>query len=227
MKKALTVIAAVAIVFGVCISAFAGNAWNDADTSPAIAVRYMDDAKVGTITVAAGVVTLVDDGNTNTHTFASDGVTMASLVASITSATNSAGSRNFQAVYWNSIAADTVTNGYLIARSATALNKEWDYGVKWDTSACLHYDAAIGVMVQTTPVNAGLINRIYGDPLGTTGSVINVYVDGEKAYQSTRTNAASFDQEVSIVVGTQPAFVRCTLDTTATTGGIGISDTSR
>jgi hypothetical protein len=226
MMKKLTAVVVAALAF-IATGAFAGSAWNDADTSPVVAVRYMDDAKVGTITVASGVVTLVDDGNTNTHTFASDGVTLSSLVASITSATNTAGTRNFECVYWNGIAADTVTNDYLVALSATTLNKEWNYDVKWDTSNCLHYDSAVGVMVGTTPVNAGKIDRIWGDPLGTTGSVVTIYVDGSKKWQRSYTNTAFFDHEVQIDVGTQPAFVRATLDTTATTGGIGISDTGR
>ncbi len=283
----MNMLAPVAILVALCIPVDAGSIWNAADTAAPFAIRFNDSDVTGTITVTATNVVVTDDGNANSRVFADDATpTLGEVVAAINSATNSAGGKNFEAVLWAGIAADVVTNSYLIVRSAATITGEWDYGVKWDTSTAKHYDSAVGVLIGVSPTSAGKIDRIFGDPIGTGDVTLSVYVDGSvkwsrlivspvyttpasttiggytvpavtntiitfgggtnaPATSVTNTivsatytvadsvnanvtdNSVAFDFRVNIEVGNQPAFVRAARATTATTGGIGISDTIR
>ena len=244
MNKRFTVILTIAVLaIFATIAAQAGSVWNAADSAAPFAVRYMDADNVGTITVTTNTIVLTDDGNTNTITYAAAYNTLSEIVAGINAATNTAGTKNFEAVYWAGLAADTVTNTYIVNLAATTVTRQWNYDAKWDTSVCKHYDSAAGVMVNTTPVTAGKINRIFGDPAGTGNVTVTLYVDGSVKWQRAITspvyvlgvasatnvadNASPFDFELDIPVGSQSAFVRAARATTATTGGIGISDTRR
>jgi len=287
MKKRFTQIMILAVLLA-CFgwTALAGSAWNEADTTAPFAIRYMDADNVGTITVTSNTVVLVDDGNTNTITHATAYNTLTEYMAGVNAATNTSGTKNFEAVYWCGLAADAIATNSLVALSATTLTRQWSYAVKWDTSTCLHYDSAVGAMIQTTPVAAGKIDRIFGDPIGTGDVTLSIYVDGSKKWSrliaspvyvtpsststggwvvptvtntfitvgggtnaavtqitnsivsagytvtattnaNTADNGVAFDLAVDIPVGTQPAFVRAARATSATTGGIGISDTRR
>ena len=244
-KTYMKILAGVVILLALCIPVDAGSVWNAADTAAPFAIRFTDDDVTGTIAVTSNILYLADDGNLNTITY-SDTNTMNELdemIAAINAVTNTSGDKNFEATYWAGIAADTVTNLYLESMSTTTITRQWSYAVNWDTSVCLHYDSAVGTMVGTTPVAAGKIDHIFGDPIGTGDVTLSVYVDGSVKWSRLITSptyvatavsttnvaeaSAAFDYEVNIPVGSQPAFVRAARATTATTGGIGISDTRR
>jgi len=243
MKTYIKILAIVAILFAFCIPVDAGSVWNAADTASPFAVRFKDADVTGTITITSNTFVMVDDDNTNTITIATAYNTLSEIVAGINAATNTSGDKNFEAVYWAGIAGDTVNTNYMETLAATTLSKEWNYDVEWDTSTCLHYDSAVGVMVGDTPVAAGKINHIFGDPVGTGNVTISIYVDGSTKWSRLITSpvyvatavsttnvaeaSAAFDFVVDIPVGSQPAFVRAARATTATTGGIGISDIRR
>lgn len=243
MKKTLKILTLMGILIGFTSPAFAGSIWNSYDSAAPFVIKYKDAAKVGTIQITATGIVLVDDGNTSTLAYSASEDTLEEVLAWIQAQTNATGTKNFETVIWAGLGADLVTNGYLVVSAADTLTTEWDYDVKWDTSNCLHYDSAAGVMVGSTPVQAGKIGRVFGDPVGTGNVTLSVYVDGSvkwsrlitspvyvKAADNT-TNVAdassAFDYEVNIDVGTQPAFVRAARATTATTGGIGLSVDAR
>ena len=262
MNKGLKILTIAMITLCVTVAAYAGSVWNAYDTASPFAIRFTDEDVTGSIQVALGAIYLVDDGNTNTI-YATNTVTLADVMANMNAATNTSGDKNFEAAYWAGIAADHVYTNHLEILAKTTLSRQWNYDVEWDTDVCLHYDSAIGILVgaQPTPVAAGKIDHIFGDPLGTGDVTLSVYVDGSVKWSRlitspvyitpssmsfityagtnntliTTTNtltyatepSAAFDFEVNIPVGSQPAFVRAARATTATTGGIGISDIRR
>ena len=243
MNKGLKILTIAVLACSVTIAAFAGSVWNAADTASPFAIRFKDADVTGTLTVTSNTFVMVDDSNTNTITIAAAYNTLSEVIAGINAATNTSGVKNFEAVYWAGIAADTVLTNYVDDLAATTLTRQWNFDVEWDTSVCLHYDSAVGTLVGTTPVAAGKIDHIFGDPIGTGDVTLTVYVDGSTKWSrlitsptyasgSLYTNMVAepsvvFDFEVNIPVGSQPAFVRAARATTATTGGIGISDTRR
>jgi len=244
MKNTLKQLTLLGIHIGFAVPAFAGSIWSAADSAAPFAVRYKDSAAVGTITITSTAITCTDDGEANAISLSSgDNDTLSDIVAAINASTNGTGVKNFEAVLWAGLAADATTNSYFIARSAATVDRQWDYDNKWDTSNVKRYDAAVGTLVNTTYVNEGQIDRIFGNAIGTGDVTISVYVDGSVKWQRSITspvyvkaednatnvadNAVFFDYEVGIDVGNQPAFVRAARATTATTGGIGLSESRR
>jgi len=239
IKKLTILLAALALT----VPAFAGSIWSAADGAAPFAVRYKDGANVGTITATSTTIVCTDDGNANTLTLTADSYTLADVLAFVNAATNASGDKNFEAKIWAGLSADVVTNTYVTALSATAVDRQWNYDVKWDTSVVKRYDAAAGVLVNTSYVNEGKVHRIFGSPAGTGAVTLSVYVDGSVRWQkviaspvyvkaednttNVADNAVFFSEEVNIDVGNQPAFVRAARATTATTGGIGLSESRR
>tara|TARA_R110002110_G_scaffold336074_3_gene546633 strand:+ start:10225 stop:10956 length:732 start_codon:yes stop_codon:yes gene_type:complete len=243
MKKEMKILTWSALLIALSVPAYAGSVWNAADSASPFVVRYTDAAKVGTIEITATGIVATDDSNANTLAYSASENSLTEVLAWINSATNATGTKNFEAKIWGGIGSDLVTNGYFGVLSENTLTKEWDYDVKWDTSNCLHYDSAAGVMVGSTPVQAGKIGRVFGDPIGTGNVTLSIYVDGSVKWSRLITSpvyvlsadatvnvaetSSAFDYEVNIDVGTQPAFVRASRATTATTGGIGLSVDAR
>jgi hypothetical protein len=248
MKK-IGFITLIALVLGGLFAvrpAQAGSAWGDYDSASPLLVRYMDDAATGTITIAASSVTITDAGNANTYSLSASTNKLDLLYAAITSATNASGTKNFQAMYWAGIAADTCGSNALITASATAVTKTWSTVLKWDTSNCLHYDVVVSGMGGYLSAVGGMsIDAIYGSPEGTGNVTLDMYAGGVKKYSKVFTSPyyttpATLDgtgitTNVAIngvypneslgngiyVGASEVGFVRATRATTATTGGIG------
>lgn len=168
-------------------SAHAQSVWKDYDAESPLLVRYIG-SDTATITVTTGKVEIVDNLWTNTHTFATQVGTLATLKANIDGATNASGTKQFQTIYWAGTSGDSATATYFVAASSTTITREWSKVLKWDTSTCLHYDACINPGATDKPVGGYLIDRIFGSPDGTGNVTLSVYADGTKRYQRTFTS---------------------------------------
>jgi len=248
MKKSMKYLSLIAVLF-MAVSLYAGSGWTDADGASPLLVRYLDNDHVGTITVAAGVVTATDDGTANALSFDAAG-TLDDVLNHINSATNASGEKNFQAMYWAGIAADSCLTNYLVVAAATTIKAEWNDVILWDTSNCLHYDC-VGSQPSPSTLGAGTaiggfnITKIFGEPTGTGDITVSVYVGGNRKYLkfyespvyvlgvAAATNVAStyiapeVDLDEGIAVPPyQVAFVRMACASSATTGGCGMIKTN-
>ena len=237
------IVALIAILLAPCF--VMADMWSDYDSASPLLIRYNGGQdSTGTIAVIATLLTITDDGNATTMSMATGTTTVADMYTAITTATNTSGKKNFQALYSCALAADIVTTNYLVVATNT-LNKEWDNDIKWDTSSCLHYDVPI-----TAPspfkghMGTKTITGIYGSPDGTGNVTVNLYVDGNRRYgrvytspiyipgevtgSTTQTNATengiypAINFVKGIRIGSERAFARMGRATTATTGGIGV-----
>ncbi len=216
-------------VLAVATCVQAESFWSGADEAAPWVVRYKDSAATGTLTIEAGQVVTSDGGTTNAYVFADDSTpTLGETIAAINNTTNSSGLKNFEAKLWCGLAADVVTNGYLVAKAATTLDYSWSYAFKWDTTGCDHFNVAASIMVGNQARSAGKVDRIWGFPTGTGASTQHIYVNGTIRWiDVVATNPAKINEAInSLWVGNQVCFFRCDNATSATdVGGIGISTT--
>lgn len=229
MKKVAIGIMILLTVLVGTMSVQAESFWSGADEAAAFVVRYKDDDSVGTITVTATNVVTTDDSNANSYVFEDDGTpTLGEVIASINSATNSSGDKNFEALLWCGLAADALTNDFIEVISATVVGKSWSYAFKWDTSVCKHHDVAASIMIGNQARSAGKVDRIWGFPTGTGESTQHIYVNGKVRWiDVVASNPAKINEAInSLWVGNQMCFFRCANASTATdVGGLGISTT--
>jgi hypothetical protein len=252
MKKTNMIVSAVislALLAGSALAAGnAGSVWKAADGEYAFQIKYTpsDSDNVATVQVAAAAITFSGQDVASGTINLTAAYKASDVVSAISALTNTAGTKCFQAMYWASIAADTVSNK-LVAASATALTSDlWTKMGAWDTSGVLHYDAAT-----TKHPDYKLSHRItglMGEPSGTGALTLTVYENGVVKYLRTITSpyytkpatenmtgtvtnvvnndvpidGVSFGTGIEIGAG-YVGFVRASRATTATTGGIGAS----
>ena len=110
-----------------------------------------------------------------------------------------------------------------------------DGSVKWSrliVSPVYTTPASTTIGGYTVPAVTNTIITFGGGTNAPATSVTNTivsatYTVADSVNANVTDNSVAFDFRVNIEVGNQPAFVRAARATTATTGGIGISDTIR
>ena len=179
LRSTFTILFALAVLFAVVAPVHAGSAWQDYDTASPLIVRYKG-TETATIQVAAGSILQVTDTTTTTTLLAN--VTLATLSSALNAAQDDEGDKEWECEYWAGIAADTVSTNDLIVVAANAVNREWDYSIKWDVSNELHYDVVCSSKAGSQTVGGYTITDLFGEPAGTGNMTVSVYVGGARKF---------------------------------------------
>jgi len=230
-----------------------GSAWRSEDDSAPFAIKVKtDDTVKAYVDNTANVFSLTNSSDTaaNVSVTLTPSTDVDDIVSDIESATNSNGRYVYDAMVWEALSTDTVSNK-MVAGNVTLVNHEWDVQTEWDTSACLFYSCIPDEPVSDNSAPGGYrITGILGDPGGTGDVTVRIYQDNTLAYQATiespvyttpqvvnytgTVTNVTVDQvtlgggEVNLgsgvwIGGGKRGVVKVTRGTTATTGGIGVT----
>jgi hypothetical protein len=243
MKKTfLTVLAMVFVASGVAFGQT--YAWKSEDASNPILIRsLLSQTVTGSVNAASIILVNVTDSAASLTVTLTPTKTVADVVTEINAATNASGAKAYQAVCWEAVSTDTVSNKLLSATISLA-DRIYDTDIKWDTSSYLSYTVIPDVLVGSAPVGGYGISRILGNPGGTGNVTVNVYEDDTLLYQRVETSPVYVSPQIisgtNDTTNTAVAVVSLNLDlgnlrinsgkrglikvtraTTGTTGGVG------
>lgn len=219
------------------------------DTSCPIAVKYVGTG-TNALTLSAGwLFTVVADGRSSSTQLVA-GSTVSTIVGFLNNVTNASGINQFVAVPWEALTTDTVSNNLILLTNAV-IGAAFDVTtIKWDTSACLHFDVVPDITTPSgIPQGGFTLDGVWGNPTGTGNVTLDVYANDTLMYERTITSPVyvtpqynngsnvttnTTDAFVSLSSGSNPfpsihiglgkkCLVRASRATTATTGVIGAS----
>lgn len=252
MKKLIVSV----IIAAFAATSFAQSVWKAQDGECPLIIRYVGEQTSPYYEVTANIFRLGEPiGGTNGETHVSMTNKLSDIVAAINSATGYGSTTNayvrpWEAKVWAGIGTEVMVSNIVAVSSNAVTAREWSKGLKWDTSACLHYDAVVSGIIDDGVQGGLYITDIFGDIGGTGNCTVYVYegatVKYQKAfnavissyasglstdvvtYTATTTQGNIPDSGISfgsgIYIGQgRVGFVRASMSTTATTGGLGVN----
>lgn len=238
-KKAIAM--AMVMAFVVASALAQTYAWKGADASVPILIRTLT-GETATGTVAATVLNVGIDSVATVAITLTPTKTVATVIGELNAVTNAAGKYVFEAICWEAVSSDTVSNKLLAA--TPSFGSAWDSDIKWDTSTYLSYTVIPDKNVGTAPVGGYGLTRILGVPTGTGDVTVRVYEDDTEIFQQIFVSpryelggVLSTDVYTNVTVNLavdlgnirigsgKRGLVKVTRASTATTGGIGAATT--